>query len=418
MDIHQGDVHFLQEVLRIAENDPSIVISSVDVSPCCKDGDNYMALVSRVKVRGTRGQDKQEYRRSVVTKQQPASLARREMFRCGPVFRNETAVYSTVIPAFESFFGKMVSLPFPKCLHADHRIRDDIIVLQDLGPYGFTMTDRVMGLDLDHCRLVLQSLARYHAMSLAMKRLDPKTFKKARDSIEEVIYIQDAANLFSVSMENSLKMATESLRVLSGNNGTYDVAIKIINRFSGEVFEIMSELVKPKEPWSVICHGDCWNNNIMFLYRNGQVHDLRLVDLQVARYSSPAIDILHFLYTSTQADLRRQHYEDLLRIYHKTLSETQRRLLEGSPYTSEKEFMTFKELKEEVESHALYGFLNALWLLPAVQADSTKVPDMESLTEDDFYSQENLDRWISHQTPKYRESIRDLLQEYTDRGFL
>jgi hypothetical protein len=97
-----------------------------------------------------------EFRKSVVTKQQPASLVRRELFRCGPVFRNETAVYSTVIPTFQRFFGDIVALPFPKCLHADHGIRNDLIILEDLGPTGFIMTNRKEGLDVDHCRLVLQ----------------------------------------------------------------------------------------------------------------------------------------------------------------------------------------------------------------------------------------------------------------------
>jgi hypothetical protein len=97
-----------------------------------------------------------EFRKSVVTKQQPASLVRRELFRCGPVFRNETAVYSTVIPAFQRFFGDIVALPFPKCLHADHDVRSDLIILEDLRTTGFIMTNRKEGLDVDHCQLVLQ----------------------------------------------------------------------------------------------------------------------------------------------------------------------------------------------------------------------------------------------------------------------
>lgn len=415
----EEDKAFLEQVLRSAEEDDSIVITGLHTSPCCKDGENYMALVSRIKLTGTRGADKQEYRRSVVTKKQPANLARREMFRCGPVFRNETSVYCTVLPTFQRFFNNKVTFPFPKSLHADHKLRDDLIVLEDLGPEGFSMTNRIEGLDFDHCRLVLQGLASFHAMSLALKTIDPNAFMKARESIEEVIYIQDAIKLFSISMENSLKMAAESFRILSNNDGTFDVAIKTLNRFNGKIFNIMSELVRPKEPWSVICHGDCWNNNILFKYNDsGKVEKTCLLDLQVSRYASPTIDILHFLYTSTQAELRWQHFEGLLQVYHKTLCDTVRRLLEHTQYATEKDIISYKQLKEEVEKHALYGFLNAIWLLPAVQADPNKVPDMESLTENDFYSQENLDRWISHQTPRYRESIRDLVQEYTKRGFI
>jgi hypothetical protein len=256
-------------------------------------------------------------------------------------------------------------------------------------------------------------------MSLALKRLDSKTFQKTRESIEEVIYVEDASKLFSTCTENSLKMATESLRLLSNNDGSFDDEIKKLNFFGGKIFKIMSELVTPKEPWSVICHGDCWKNNFLFRYCQARkVDEVRLLDLQVARYASPAIDILHFFYTSTQADLRRRHYDHLLQTYHNTLNDTVRRLLSGSPHVYENFFMTFEQLKEELDKHALYGFLNALWFLPAIQADPSNVPDLENLTEDDFYSQVNLDDWISHQTPRYRESVRELVQEYRDRGYL
>jgi hypothetical protein len=97
-----------------------------------------------------------EFKTSVVIKQQPASLVRRELFRCEPVFRNETAVYSIVIPTFQRFFGDIVSFPFPRCLHADLHTRNDLIVLEDLRPSGFVMTNRMEGLGLDHCRFVLQ----------------------------------------------------------------------------------------------------------------------------------------------------------------------------------------------------------------------------------------------------------------------
>ena len=55
----EEDKAFLQQVLRSAEGDDTIVITGTDASPCCKDGENYMALVSRIKLSGTRGQDRQ-----------------------------------------------------------------------------------------------------------------------------------------------------------------------------------------------------------------------------------------------------------------------------------------------------------------------------------------------------------------------
>ena len=83
-------------------------------------------------------------------KRQPASVARREAFRCDPAFRNEAAAYDVVIPALGQFSGDR--LPFPSCLHATSQL----IVLQDLQPLGYTMADRLHGLDLHHSKLALQ----------------------------------------------------------------------------------------------------------------------------------------------------------------------------------------------------------------------------------------------------------------------
>jgi hypothetical protein len=57
--LQQEDMQFLQEVLRVTEGDCSIRVTGIEVSPCCKDGENYMAIVSRVTLRGDRDPDRQ-----------------------------------------------------------------------------------------------------------------------------------------------------------------------------------------------------------------------------------------------------------------------------------------------------------------------------------------------------------------------
>jgi hypothetical protein len=58
MELLQGDMEFLQEVLRVTEDDFSIRVTGIEVSRCCKDGENYMAIVSRVTIRGDRDPDR------------------------------------------------------------------------------------------------------------------------------------------------------------------------------------------------------------------------------------------------------------------------------------------------------------------------------------------------------------------------
>lgn len=43
-----------------------------------------------------------------------------------------------------------------------------LLVMEDLAPLGFRMADRHAGLDLDHCMLAIQRIAKYHAASVAL----------------------------------------------------------------------------------------------------------------------------------------------------------------------------------------------------------------------------------------------------------
>lgn len=46
---------------------------------------------------------------------------------------------------------------------------------------------------------------------------------------------------------------------------------------NNEFFGRMVSLVEPREPLAVLCHGDCWTNNILFHYsEEGDILEVRL----------------------------------------------------------------------------------------------------------------------------------------------
>ena len=61
---------------------------------------------------------------------------------------------------------------------------NDFIALEDVSTYGYESADRMKGVDFDHCALVLQTLGRFHALSLAMKDQDPKGFERIAKSVK------------------------------------------------------------------------------------------------------------------------------------------------------------------------------------------------------------------------------------------
>lgn len=131
---------------------------------------------------------------------------------------------------------------------------------------------------------------------------------------------------------------------------TEDEKPKYLNKFRKFVnhesfFGYMVGLVSPKESLAVLCHGDCWTNNFLFQYtQDGSISEVRrdyikesykckkitrdwfllifkvsMVDFQLARYGSPALDLVSLLYCCTSVELRKQYLPELLEEYYDSI---------------------------------------------------------------------------------------------------
>ncbi|KAJ8676343.1 hypothetical protein QAD02_012130 [Eretmocerus hayati] len=66
----------------------------------------------------------------------------------------------------------------------------------------------------------------------------------------------------------------------------------------------LCETVRPREgQCNVICHGDLWRSNIMFADGSSNFPSCLLVDYQMLRYASPALDLAMLLYVHTEPNL-------------------------------------------------------------------------------------------------------------------
>lgn len=64
-------------------------------------------------------------------------------------------------------------------------------------------------------------------------------------------------------MTSLMKRAKDTLVDTDAN-----VVDKFSSTFQGDVMDMMLSLIDGKlsEPYAVVCHGDCWNNNLLFKY--------------------------------------------------------------------------------------------------------------------------------------------------------
>lgn len=72
-------------------------------------------------------------------------------------------------------------------------------------------------------------------------------------------------------MKNFVDQFLEGCFDALSNDEDAELLKKIKNKFKGKYVEEMLDCVnfEAAEPYSVICHGDCWNNNM--LYKNDKV---------------------------------------------------------------------------------------------------------------------------------------------------
>lgn len=210
---------------------------------------------------------------------------------------------------------------YPQCYHSVPIEFSECLLLEDLSVRGFRTIDRVNEkYTVEHVRLVMQVLGKFHAVSFALKDQQPDKFKELTSKLSERFIRFD--DPFKRVFFN--KHAQEIFKVLSNEEDAHLLA-KMRKLFERDAIDIAADCLNT-ELGSVIAHGDVHQNNIMFKYDvSGKPINISLVDWQVSRHSSPIIDIVYFMFCCTTKELRDDHYDDMLKLYHETLSDHIRR---------------------------------------------------------------------------------------------
>lgn len=257
-----------------------------------------------------------------------------------------------------------------------------------------------------------------HGVSLAAKRVHTDEFATILGYVNESIYCPEAGKFYTHSLESSLKEALFSLRKSNGG-GELTPSIERVEKLAGKLYEVMCRSVRESNGnWMVICHGDLWINNLMFRYNNdNEVDSVKFVDLQTLRYTSPVIDILHFLYTSTELPVREQYMEQLLDDYVDSLHATLCRFIPNKNDVETIESLQ-TTIRQEMNARSLYGLGICMWLMPAVTFHPDNIPDLDAVTMNDFTSENQEKTMTQMQTPEYHVRMKETVMEFYMKGIL
>lgn len=233
-------------------------------------GDGFVAEIVRAKITGNQLVKgvQEESELVVILKLPPENKTRREQMGMN-VFEREVTVYNEILPMFQKFQLDKGLKPgqgfvsFPKCYYASYDKEKDeaVIIMEDIRKKGFKMLNKYKTIDFPHATAVLETVAQFHGLSLAMKDQCPGIFDKFKG-------LKD--NMSDAMLNDMMKsMTAASVEKAIGALEPHEENIKQkLRAFSENVIEIVASCTngESSEPYTVINHGDCWINNIMFKY--------------------------------------------------------------------------------------------------------------------------------------------------------
>lgn len=240
-----------------------------------KHGDGFMGRMVSITISGKRKTSEenvpcvealQSDRLDLICKIEPTNAARNEQFNTSIVFAREVLCYTSILPVLEhfqrekglteenGFFG------FPKCYLATNNpsTNEAIIIMQNLRSLGYNMWDKMKPIGFANVQLLMEQLGRLHGLSFVLRDQRPEVLDEFR------------------KMDNILDKMVDTKAVGLILDSCYDRAENVlddemdkehIRKYRKSWLEVIKGCARSSkaEPFAVMAHGDCWNNNMMYL---------------------------------------------------------------------------------------------------------------------------------------------------------
>ncbi|KAI4504611.1 hypothetical protein M0802_000161 [Mischocyttarus mexicanus] len=280
IEIKEVTLRELEPLLRLTLGDDKLIVENYTATSFLPPGENYGSTILAVD--------------AIIRKK------RRNQKNLEREFGIDESELIDVIP---KFYGSRLSLD-PNVDFDDNAV----ILLENLSTRHYYTGKRNIGLNFDHCRLAIRTLARFHALGIAMKHNKPDEYNIIRENSKSPEIEYDGfVNFYTIILKQ-----IENNPILQ----VYYDRCAVILKDEGFFKEWIAE---PTGQWATIVHKDFWINNMMF---HGDEYcfadDVKFIDFQNYMYSNPIGELLFFLHSSTDEDVREHNLEELTDLYYDT----------------------------------------------------------------------------------------------------
>ncbi|XP_020801414.1 uncharacterized protein LOC110178577 [Drosophila serrata] len=314
---------------------------------------------------------------SLVVKMAPKNEARRSHMHVVDYYAREVFMYQEVFPIFRNLSAFTVT---PALKANGMKAPDEFLIFEDLSESGFRPNSRSLMPTYDIVICSLTALAELHACSFILQKRDPEKFRELVASVKK-------DNLFTPNIEEvtiefgkaQLRRARNILDDTDGDHAEVGAMREVLERCEKYLKSLALYCVdgKSQAPHAVICHGDFWNNNILYRHEPlGRPVEAKLIDFQMSRYAPPVLDIVHYLFACTEKQLRDEHFPAFMNAYYDTLDQ---RL--ASRDLRLEEIYPRSVFNRQLQLFGVYGLIMGAFSLPFFISNANEVLDIDTVSE-------------------------------------
>lgn len=392
---------FFSEALNNGLNTKDVKILKLDFSLGSAAGDNYLSNIYRVVVTYTL-QDSCPKEVFLIAKCILDAKNPNSVFTEINVFNKENYMYLTILPQLEDILVGVKLVP--QCYYAPE-IPVPTFVFEDMRAAGFSISDRVNGLNEQHCKVALYKLGQYHAASILLLQKNPSI----RDSPALQRGIFSSVTLKKERLQQFVKQNLDSFADHISNTQEYENIVEKLRNLDSKKFveRVMEATHLSNEDILVLSHGDMWVNNLMFKYEESNPTDVVMIDFQGSAFVSLGLDINYFFATSPSPHVLMNKKEELIKkAYFLGLKDT----LEKHAF---KMIPSLSDIKKEVEKKEIYEMFCSASILPVVSMSKDDSAEMSAERV-----REGKIKPSQFATKRFLEAMKISIKKYDEHGLL
>lgn len=400
----QMEKEVLECVLKNRRNENGIQkILSVESSPAVGKFQNFLSMVTRLKLRVVLGNGRLATRYLISKENQVMGEMQKNFLNDRDPFKVEIMMYEKVLKEMEYLMEEFEDVDEPLWCNMVHSVPSKTIILEDLQAGGYKMLDRSSFLDLDHGLMTVHALGKFHALSKILEErgaISKDNFKPWCAFNNEQM-VQFGFLVFRTTL-GGIKLHWDS---------HWNSLADRIDLSPEKFRDRMKAMGEVELSFNVVCHGDCNKNNLMFKYgRDKQPTAVKFIDFQLSFYGSPCFDLNHIMYCCLHPSQRRNNFNLFMKTYHESLCNT----LDSYNFKGSKP--SLEDIIEGMETYSFLGLWTFLTFVTgiALGEEMEKYVDMEKVMATGGQEGFNLDMY---KLESVKEMIRPDFEDFVNKFF-